>query len=127
VLKQIVDAASDKKAEDILVLDLRGLCQFTDYFVICHGSSSRQALAIADAIEERLFEAGRLKPKHVEGRRVADWILMDFIDVVVHVFVDEKREFYGLERLWGDAPHVDLRGTTDARSRPVRRRPSASR
>ena len=126
-MKQIVDAASDKKAEDIIVLDLRGLCQFTDYFVICHGSSSRQALAIADAIEERLFEEGRRKPKHVEGRRVADWILMDFIDVVVHVFVDEKREFYGLERLWGDAPHVELLGTTDARSRPARRRPSASR
>jgi ribosome-associated protein len=126
-LKQIVDAASDKKAEDILVLDLRGLCQFTDYFVICHGSSSRQVLAIADAIEERLFEGERRKPKHVEGRRVADWVLMDFIDVVVHVFVDEKRGFYGLERLWGDAPHVDLHGTTDARSRPARRRPSASR
>jgi ribosome-associated protein len=126
-LKQIVDAASDKKAEDILVLDLRGLCQFTDYFVICHGSSSRQVLAIADAIEERLFDEGRLKPKHVEGRRVADWILLDFIDVVVHVFVDEKRGFYGLERLWGDAPHVDFHGTTDVRSRPARRRPSASR
>jgi ribosome-associated protein len=126
-LKQIVDAASDKKAEDIIVLDLRGLCQFTDYFVICHGSSSRQALAIADAIEERLFEEGRRNPKHVEGRRFADWILLDFIDVVVHVFLDEKREFYGLERLWGDAPHVDLVGTTDARSRPARRRPSASR
>lgn len=126
-MKQIVDAASDKKAEDILVLDLRGLCQFTDYFVICHGSSSRQVLAIADAIEERLFDEGRRKPKHVEGRRVADWILLDFIDVVVHVFVDEKRGFYGLERLWGDAPHVDLLGTTDGRSRPARRRPSASR
>ena len=84
-------------------------------------------MAIADAIEDRLFEEGRLKPKHVEGRRVADWILMDFIDIVVHVFVDEKREFYGLERLWGDAPRVDLSGTMDARARPVRRRPSASR
>ena len=110
-----------------MVLDLRGLCDFTDYFVICHGSSSRQVLAIADAIEERLFEQERRKPKHVEGRRVADWVLMDFIDVVVHVFVDEKRGFYGLERLWGDAPHIDLHGTTDARSRPARRRPSASR
>lgn len=126
-MKLIVDAALDKKAEDVLVLDLRGLCHFTDFFVICHGSSSRQALAIADAIEERLLEAEHRKPKHVEGRRVADWILMDFIDVVVHVFVDEKREFYGLERLWGDAPRVALPGTMEAHSRPARRRPSASR
>jgi ribosome-associated protein len=109
------------------VLDLRGLCHFTDYFVICHGASSRQALAISEAIETRLFDEGRRKPKHVEGRRVADWILMDFIDLVVHVFVYEKREFYGLERLWGDAPRVDIHGTIDARSRPARRRPSASR
>lgn len=111
----------------MLVLDLRGLCQFTDYFVICHGGSSRQVLAIADAIEERLFTAERRKPKHVEGRRVADWVLMDFIDVVVHVFVDEKREFYGLERLWGDAPRVAFPGTMEAGTRPARRRPSASR
>jgi ribosome-associated protein len=127
VLQQIVDAAADKKAEDVLVLDLRGLCHFTDYFVICRGSSSRQTVAIADAIEERLFDEHRRKPKHVEGRRVADWILMDYIDVVVHVFLDEKREFYGLERLWGDAPRVALSGTMDVRSRPARRRPSASR
>ena len=111
----------------MLVLDLRGLCHFTDYFVICHGASSRQALAIADGIEERLFEEGRRKPKHIEGRRVADWILMDFIDIVVHVFVEEKREFYSLERLWGDAPRVELKGTADAPARPARRRPTASR
>lgn len=125
-MKQIVDAALDKKAEDVLVLDLRGLCQFTDYFVICHGASSRQALAIADAIEERLFEEGRKKPKHVEGRRVAEWILLDFIDIVIHVFIEDRREFYGLERLWGDAPPVVLTGTMDAGARPLRRRPTAS-
>ena len=116
----------DKKAEDVLVLDLRGLCQFTDYFVICHGSSSRQVLAIADAIEEQLLEEHGRKPKHVEGRRVAEWVLLDFIDVVIHVFVAEKREFYRLERLWGDAPKVAIHGTMDTRSRPARRRPSAS-
>ena len=127
MLKLIVDAACDKKAEDVLVLDLRGLCHFTDYFVICHGSSSRQALAIADAIEERMLTEAKRKPKHVEGRRVGDWILIDFIDVVVHVFVDEKREFYGLERLWGDAPRVARAGTMEGRSRPARRRPSVSR
>ncbi|HZN53827.1 MAG TPA: ribosome silencing factor [Candidatus Polarisedimenticolaceae bacterium] len=127
VLKPIVDAAVDKKAEDILVLDLRGLCDFTDAFVICHGSSSRQVLAIADAIEERLLREGHRKPKHVEGRRVGDWVLMDFIDVVVHVFLGEKRSFYGLERLWGDAPRIALPGTVETRPRAVRRRPSASR
>lgn len=127
MLSLIVGAALDKKAEDVLVLDLRGLCQFTDYFVICHGSTSRQVSAIADEVEKRLLEAEHGKPKHVEGRRVGDWILMDFIDVVVHVFVDEKREFYGLERLWGDAPRVALAGTMDERSRPARRRPGASR
>lgn len=74
-----------------------------------------------------MFEQGGRKPKHVEGRRVADWILLDFIDVVIHVFVDEKREFYGLERLWGDAPRVVLDGTTEAPARPARRRPTASR
>ena len=95
--------------------------------MICHGSSSRQALAIADAVEERLLQEGRRKPKHVEGRRVGEWILMDFIDVVVHVFVEDRREFYGLERLWGDAPRVELEGTVAAPARPTRRRPSASR
>jgi ribosome-associated protein len=84
-------------------------------------------LAIADAIEERLLTESRRKPKHVEGRRVADWVLMDFIDVVVHVFVEEKRKFYGLERLWGDAPRVVLPGTMETRSRPAGRRPSVSR
>lgn len=111
----------------MLVLDLRGLCDFTDYFVICHASSSRQVLAIADSIEERLRDELRVKPKHVEGRRVADWVLMDFIDVVVHVFQDDKREFYGLERLWGDAPRVAIAGTMDVRARAGRRRPGASR
>lgn len=126
-MKHIVEAALDKKAEDVLVLDLRGLCDFTDYFVICHGSTSRQVLAIADAIEERIREEDRRKPKHVEGRRVADWVLMDFIDVVVHVFQDEKREFYGLERLWGDARRVAIPGATNTLARSTRTRPGVSR
>lgn len=127
VLQHIVDAAVDKKADDVLVLDLHGLCDFTDYFVICHGTSSRQASAIADAIEERLREKDGRKPKHVEGRRAGDWILMDFIDVVVHVFLADRRSFYGLERLWGDAPPVALPGTTSEKPRVARRRPGASR
>jgi ribosome-associated protein len=126
-LKHIVEAAVDKKAEDVLVLDLRGLCDFTDYFVICHGSNSRQVLAISESIEDRLRAEDRLKPKHVEGRRVGDWVLMDFIDVVVHVFQNEKREFFGLERLWGDAKRVAIPGATTTVPRPSRSRPGASR
>jgi len=90
-----------------VVLDLRGLSDITDYFVICHGSSERQTVAIADSIEERLSRVHALRPDHVEGRRVGDWVLMDYIDFVVHVFVEHKRAFYRLERLWGDAPRVD--------------------
>ena len=90
-----------------MVLDLRGLSDFTDYFVICHGGSDRQVLAIAEAVEERLSRELRLDPDHVEGRRQAEWVLLDYIDFVVHVFVEEKRTFFALERLWGDAPRVE--------------------
>lgn len=89
------------------MLDLRGLADFADYFLICHGSTQRQVLAVADAIAERLEGELDLSPGHVEGRRVGDWVLMDYIDFVVHIFVEEKRSFYGLERLWGDAPRWD--------------------
>lgn len=103
------------------MLDLRGLSDVTDYFLICHGTSDRQVLAIADSIEERLDRALRLRPLHVEGRRAADWVLMDYVDLVVHIFLEERRRFYRLERLWGDAPQVDL-----ARLAPVERaRPAA--
>ncbi len=108
-----MDAALDKKAEDLVVLDLRGLCDFTDHFVVCHGSSTRQTAAIADAIEERLREKAGRSPRHVEGRRLGEWILMDYLDFVVHVFVDERRAFYSLERLWGDAPRVEAGGLGD--------------
>jgi ribosome-associated protein len=87
---------------------LRGLSDVTDYFLICHGTSDRQVLAIADSIEERLRRECERRPSHVEGRRTADWILMDFYDFVVHVFLEDRRQFYRLERLWGDAPTVDL-------------------
>jgi ribosome-associated protein len=107
-----VNAASDKKAEDLCILDLKGLSDVTDHFVICHGSSDRQVVAIADAIEEELLRACRRKPKHIEGRTQGEWILMDYIDFVVHVFVGEKREFYRLERLWDDAPRLELPATT---------------
>jgi len=101
---ECIEAAQDKKAEDLVVLDLRGLSDITDFFVICHGSSERQVLAITDAIEERLGRNSAVHPNHVEGRKVGEWVLMDYIDFVVHVFHPEARMFYQLENLWGDAP-----------------------
>ena len=80
----------------------------TDFFVICHGTSDRQVAAIAESIEERLVRELGVRPAHVEGRRHAEWVLMDYIDFVVHVFIEDKRAFYRIERLWGDAPSVSL-------------------
>jgi ribosome-associated protein len=94
--------------EEVLVLDLRGLCDFTDWFVIAHGTSDRQVVAIADAVEERLESACNRSPRHVEGLRVGEWVLLDYYEFVVHVFLEERRRFFGLERLWGDAPRADL-------------------
>ncbi len=116
-LAECIEAARDKKAEDIVVLDLRGLSDVTDYFVICHGTNERQVVAIADAVEERLSRTLGRSPAHVEGRRTSDWILMDYIDFVVHVFAEEKRAFYRLERLWGDAPRIEPEATA-TRSAP---------
>jgi ribosome-associated protein len=106
------------------VLDLRGLSDVTDFFIIGHGTSERQVLAIADGIEERLLAELRRKPRHVEGRRTAEWVLLDYVDFVVHVFHEEKRGFYRLERLWGDAPVIDPVSLIEA---PARRRKPATR
>ena len=103
-----MEAALDKQAGEPVVLDLRGLSDVTDYFLICHGSSDRQVLAIVDSIGERLRREFERRPSHVEGRRSGDWVLMDFIDFVVHVFQEDRRQFYRLERLWGDAPSIDV-------------------
>lgn len=103
-----VEAAEAKKAFDILVLDLRGLTYIADYFVICSGSSTTQVGAVSDWIDNSLEQAGR-RPIHVEGASEANWVLMDYGDVVVHVFDEQTRAYYGLERLWRDAPKVPLR------------------
>ncbi|HUA50338.1 MAG TPA: ribosome silencing factor [Solirubrobacteraceae bacterium] len=100
----IVDYAADRKAIDIVQLDLRAIIGYTDYFVICTGRTERQTRAIHDAIYEGMKSAyGRL-PERVEGLPGARWILMDYLDVVVHVFVPEARDYYRLEQLWGEAP-----------------------
>jgi ribosome-associated protein len=101
----VVDAASDKKAEDILVLNVSEVTNFADLFVICSGRGERQVQAIADAIVEKAKAAGR-QPYGIEGYNAGRWVLVDLGDVVVHAFVPEERELYRLERLWGDAPVV---------------------
>ncbi len=98
--------AQGKKARDVLVIDLRGLSSVTDYFVICTGDSDVQVQAIARHLKEKLTESG-LKLLRMEGYVHASWVLLDFGDIVVHVFHHEVRDFYSLERLWGDAPQVD--------------------
>jgi ribosome-associated protein len=102
-----VRAAEDKKAENIAVLDLTDAHGFTDYFVICTGTNSRQIRAIADGITETLAEAGS-KPNHVEGYDRSEWVLVDYFDFIVHVFSPDARAFYGLERLWGSAEPVQI-------------------
>jgi ribosome-associated protein len=100
--------ASDRKAQDIVQLDLRGIIEYTDYFVLCTGRSDRQTKAIHDAIHAGMkSEHGRL-PQRVEGLTEGRWILMDYLDVVVHIFTPEVREYYRLEQLWGEAPAVAL-------------------
>lgn len=102
-----VRAAEDKKANDLVVLDLRKAAGFTDYFVIASGTNPRQVRAIADAIMDELAAHGA-KPAHVEGYDRSEWILIDYFDFVVHVFGPETRVFYGLERLWGNAEQVEV-------------------
>ena len=102
-----VRAAEDKKAQDILVLDLRNAHGFTDYFVICSGTNSRQIRAIADGVTDALAGIGS-KPSHIEGYDRSDWVLVDYFDFIVHVFSPDTRAFYGLERLWGNAEPVAI-------------------
>jgi ribosome-associated protein len=100
-------AATEKKAADVVVLDMREASAIADYFLICTGGSERQVQAIADAIDEQMSRHGVVS-LGVEGYREARWILMDYGDVVVHVFSPETRDFYDLERLWSSAPKVEL-------------------
>ncbi len=101
------EAAAEKKAEDIIVMDVGGLLVVTDYFVICTGRTDRQVRSIAEEVELKLKHAG-LAPIGVEGSEEGKWVLVDFVDVVVHVFQPEEREFYRLEKLWGEAKRLEL-------------------
>jgi ribosome-associated protein len=100
----IAELAADKKAIDVVELDVREVLGYTDYFVVCSGGSDRQAKAIHDAILQGLKDRLDLIPRRVEGLGEASWILMDYLDVVVHVFTPDTRDFYRLEQLWGEVP-----------------------
>jgi ribosome-associated protein len=102
-VREAVAAALDKKAEELHVLRVGEVTHFTDYFLVCSGQNSRQVQAIADAVESRLRDL-KVRPLHVEGYNSGQWVLLDYADFVMHVFLHERRRFYGLERLWGDAP-----------------------
>lgn len=102
-----VEAAQDKKANGVVVLDMKKAGAFTDYFVICSASNPRQVQAIADAVEEAL-KAQKQRPSLVEGYARAEWILLDYFDFVVHVFSRHARDFYGLDRLWGSATRIEF-------------------
>ncbi len=107
ILKVAADVALSKKAQDLVALDLRDLDGVCDYFFICSASSEVQVKAVAEAIEDTLRAQGH-RPWHVEGRSGRRWVLLDYIEVVVHVFHEKTREYYMLDRLWGDARSVDL-------------------
>jgi len=106
-IQAVIDAAQDKKATGVVVLDLKKAGAFTDYFVICSGANPRQVQAIADSIEEAL-KGQKQRPSLVEGYARAEWVLLDYFDFVVHVFSKHAREFYALDRLWGSAVRHEL-------------------
>ena len=101
-------AAGEKKAHDLVVLDLREVASFTDYFVIASGTNVRQVQAVADAVQEQLRKQLGVKPARVEGYNSAEWVLLDYGDFIFHVFEEKSRRFYDLERLWRDAARVPL-------------------
>ena len=102
--ERIAAIASDRKAIDIRIFDLRGIVSYTDYFVVCSGNTDRQTKAIHDAVHKELKDADGLLPRRVEGAREARWILMDYLDCVLHVFTPDARSYYRLDQLWGEAP-----------------------
>ncbi len=104
---EVISACQEKKAEEIAILELeQGSGAFTDYFIICSGTNPRQIQAISDEVEERLKNSG-MRPTHVEGYKQAEWVLLDYVDFVVHIFSGKSRRFYDLERLWKSAKRLD--------------------
>lgn len=109
IVREAIAALEDRKGEEIVILDMHAVSSFTDTMVLCTGRSEPHTQALADAVEERLREAGH-KPSHVEGKREGHWILLDYLSLVIHVFTPDMRQFYQLEKLWRDAPMMEWRG-----------------
>ena len=108
LVKKIVDALEDKKAEDITVIDIHGISSIADYFVIANGSNANQLAAMQDAVDEAMYTNG-VHSKQVEGNSNSTWILMDYQDIIVHLFSKEDRLFYDLERIWKDGTVIDIK------------------
>lgn len=111
-----VNAALEKKAKDIIILNMQKVTSFADYAIVCSGTSDRQVQSIAQAIEENMKKSGFL-PLGIEGERNAQWILMDYADIIVHVFYEPVRGFYDMERLWSDAPRMEIDHNADSITR----------
>ncbi|BDG61459.1 ribosome silencing factor [Caldinitratiruptor microaerophilus] len=112
--QHVAQLLEDRKAQRVQILDIRKLSSVADFFVVCSGATPIQVRALADHVEEKLAEMG-VRPHHTEGYRLGRWVLMDYGDVVVHILRNEERDFYSLERLWGDAPLLDHRVLAGAR------------
>ena len=106
--RRIAALAQEKLAADVVILDMRPVCSYTDFFVVCTGQNPRQTKAVYDEVRERLKKEEGLLPRAVAGERQATWILADYLDVVLHVFTPEARGYYRLDELWGDVPSVEL-------------------
>jgi ribosome-associated protein len=110
--RRIAALASEKLAEDVVILDMRPVCVYTDFFVLATGRNARQTRAIFDEVHSQLKQEARLLPRAVDGAAEAEWIIADYLDVVLHVFTPDTRDFYRLEDLWGDVPAVDVEAAT---------------
>ena len=110
--RRIAAIAQDKLGRDVVILDMQPVCAYTDYFVVCTGGNPRQTKAIWDEVHGRLKKENGLLPRSADGEQEATWIVADYVDVVLHVFTPEAREFYRLEELWDDVPHETVEAAT---------------
>ena len=109
LLKEIINLALEKKAGDLIAIDIRGISYLSDFFIICHGDSEPHVKAITDHIRK----GTKKKPRHLEGYENQNWILLDYFDIIIHIFKKSEREYYSLESLWADAPSIELNDERD--------------